>query len=659
MVGRKGYTHALEGVIAALIVVFYLSSIISVPSTTKWTQTTISKESEDLLSAMDHSGFLDRTIARGDTDSFNAMMDVLDRSLSYSITVEGIPKSYIRVGVLVRNSSTYRFSTQTGDWSGTGLPDTFDGSGYRRGNLSTVSGFGDVPFVISDTNRNGLRDYTAVNFDLDSDGSFGETVNGVEEGPYSFSDRFSCRAGVSGCSGETYEVGSFNTTLVLYDGSYASFLEEMKEEMSIGLRTVQFDYGTANPSVEGIEKYDAVIAKDWNASELREYSTKIQDFLEGQNLLIVQEDVDDKDIDSNYLGALGFDFLQGYSLEGSGKTRNVFFSLHDPHLKSYTPANYYIESSIKADDFTTVGDHLETTLRIRGNDIGVKVYDSKVSFETDSYSTNYSIGESVVLEKNRYTVESIRPLKLNPSSDQYFKSFNTGRVDADYHLTKMENRTYNITEYDSTATYSEAYSDREDLPRDYSDGPVNTVCGNSPYHLGNITVEGVKHTFLLVNFELEAPCDNYFEYVYFDFPRDNGGGDGDFDDRDAANGYSDDGPYQYQTNATINGNPYRVIPHRDGDGLDLERIGQRKVGEIPVSTGITPTGGTAALIQRENLGEDDVHLLSSLIAFETQESVKFTQQRTLGETSLGYTYTSTLGRGTPTPYTLNTVWWFQ
>ncbi|MFB6265888.1 MAG: hypothetical protein ABEI07_02275, partial [Candidatus Nanohaloarchaea archaeon] len=264
---------------------------------------------------------------------------------------------------------------------------------------------------------------------------------------------------------------------------------------------------------------------------------------------------------------------------------------------------------------------------------------------------------------NNYRIETVEPLVLQPSGEQYFKSFGTERITADYFLTKMDNRTYNITQYDSTATYSERYHNLSDLPRDYASGPVNTTtCDSSypyTYKLGNITVEGEKHAFLLVNFEVTKPCDQYYEYIYFDFPRSPGGsGDGDFNDG-SSDLYSGDGPHQNQDVLKINNHSYRLTLHLDGNGTTLERMGQRTVGEIPVSTDIEGRGGSAALIQRQDLGDDDMHLVTSLIAYETQEETQFTPSRSLGDTSLGYTYTSTLGEDTPVPYTLNTVWWYQ
>ncbi|MFB6076916.1 MAG: hypothetical protein ABEK12_02195, partial [Candidatus Nanohaloarchaea archaeon] len=157
---RTGYVHALEGMIAALIVVFYLTSIVSVPATTDWTRTRLSKTSEDLLSALDRSGFLDDVVMRNDPESFSTFVRYLEGSVGHAVQIRNIPPSRAGIAVLANNSSTVTVSTTVGDWGGTGLPVSY--SPYRRGNLSTDSRFGDVPFVLSDGSDDSVTEYTMV-----------------------------------------------------------------------------------------------------------------------------------------------------------------------------------------------------------------------------------------------------------------------------------------------------------------------------------------------------------------------------------------------------------------------------------------------------------------------------------------------------------------
>ncbi|MDY6773743.1 MAG: hypothetical protein SVS85_00960, partial [Candidatus Nanohaloarchaea archaeon] len=636
---RKGYIHALEGVIAALIVVVYLSSILSVPETTDWETARISKKSEDLLSALDRSGFLDRTVLRGDSESFAAFVNALDSSIFYSMKLSGLPKRYVDVGVLVKNSSTYIFSTQEGRGGGTELPDS-EGGRYRHGNLNAGPPFGDVPFVISDTVYNDIRGYTSVNFDFNGNGEFGDRVNGVDEGPYNFTDRFPCNSSLGGCSGsQAYEVGEFNTTLLLYNGTTAESLADLESNTSIGRRSVELSYETVNPFYRSVENLDVLWVEDWSAAEMENSRSLFEEFLRRGHLLFIHSAVDSSEIDSNYLSTLGFDYLQGYGLEGSGGTRNVLYSVHGPRNSSYRSAQYYLDSTIRIDGLTDEGGYLSGTVTVRGNDIEFRVSGETVSFETESFSIDYREGETVILEGNSYRIEKVRPLVLNPSGEQGFDSFETEKIDADYHVTRMEGREYNITDHDTSAQFDQKFQNRSDLPQDYSDGPVNTPCDweDYPYKFGDVVVEGIEYNFSLVNFEPQTPCDQYFEFAYFDFNQ-----DGDFDDDNLVR-FSEEGPYQSEYIANISGSRYEVSPHLDGDGIDLIRVGQRLVGEFPVSRDVFGRGGSAALVRRGHLGNDDMHLIASLMAVETQEELVFSRSGSLGTPSLSYSYTSSAG----------------
>ncbi len=649
-VSRKGYIHALEGIIAAIIVVVYLNSIVSLPSTTQWETTRISKQSEDLLSALDRSGFLDRTVLRGDAASFNALVSSLESSLSYSIQVSGLPRQFVDVGVMVNNSSTFRVDTAPGDWGGSGIPSS-EGGVHRQGDLADHPEFGSVQFVLSDTVENDIQEFDAVNFDFNGDGDFG----GPGEGPFNLSNRFTCAGGVTGCDGHIYEPGPFNASLVLYNASIAESLHDRKSEMEIGMRTVSFNYGSVNVFDESVEKFDALWVDGWSAEHMEDRDETFQDFLRDGRMLLLHSAVEKDDIDGNYLSDIGFDHVTEYEVEGS-MTHNIFFSLHGPKNESYRSSQYYLDSGIRQDDFIDSGGFDEATLELRGSTITVRRWPGDtVAFSSESFSVNYSAGASVTLVGNAYQVDDVSPLVLDPVGEQRFDAFDTERIDADYHLTRMEGRTYNITRYDTSAKFSTRFQNRSDLPPDFDQGAVNTPCDwrDHPYKLGDIDIDGTTYDFLLVNFEPETPCDRYFEFVYFDLAEDD-----DFDDNNP-DGSSREGPYQKGDTVNVSSKLYTVSPHIDGNGTDLKRQGLRMVGEIPVSRNVFGRGGSAALVRRDGLGNDDMHLLASLIAHETEAKQQFTPPRTLGETSLGYSYTSSAGRRNSFGYTLQTVWWLQ
>ncbi|MDY6761476.1 MAG: hypothetical protein SVY41_00335 [Candidatus Nanohaloarchaea archaeon] len=647
---RKGYVHALEGVIAALIVVVYLNSIVSVPSTTDWETARISKESEDMLAALDRSGFMDRVVLQNDPESFNAFVNTLSSSASYSIQVSGLPKQFIDVGVLAPNSSTVRAETAAQETQPPGVPASVDSSGFRTGTV-TGDGFNNLDIALADTVKNGITGFSTVSVDLDDDGDF----SGPGEGPYNFSERFTCDGTDTGCTfTEIYEFGPFNTTVPVYNASTAAGLSSKISEMEIGRRTVNISFDAVNPFDERLTRFDTLWIENLDAGGIAEHSRHIENFLRRGRMLLIHSSVDRAAIDANYLGELGFDYIQEYQVDGSDN-RNVLFSLHGPRNESYRPAQYYLDGGIRITDFTGSGGFDTASFTLRGQDITARRWDDQVSFSTSAFQVNHSTGSRATITGNTYRIDTLRPLVLEPVGQQTFDTFNTERVDAEYHLTRMAHRTYNITQYDRTADYDNQFEERSDLPGQYSDGPVNTPCDpdDNPYRLGDITVDGTSYTFIMVNFEPEQPCDGYYEFLYMDL-----NDDGDVDD-DSLSESSHEGPYQEGYRINISGEPYEVSLSLDGTEIKLTRIGQRLVGEIPVSRDMFGRGGAAALVRRPALGHDDAALLTALMARETQEQQAFTAPRTLGDTSIGYTRLSSAGRKNTFGYTLETVWWFQ
>lgn len=645
---RKGYIHALEGVIAALVVVMYLTQIVSVPEPTDWTRTRTSKQSEDLMSALDRSGVLDDAVLRNDPETLNAFINALDSSAGYQMRLRGLPQSQVSVGVLVNNSSTVEASTTPGDHGGTGLPVSY--SGYRQGSLSTA-GLGDVPFVLSDEADNNITAYTSVSFDFDGDSDFGEPG----EGPHRFGERFDCAAGVSGCSGGTYSVGPFNTTLVLYNGSFAEFLAETESDVSIGRRDTALTYETTNRFHEELTRFDALVVHDWTVSEIAEHGAALEDYIAEDRFVLLHTPVVPSAVDGNYLSQLGFDYIQQYRLQGSGDRSNVLYSLHSPGNLSYRPDNYYIDSAMSVSDFSPAGGYDEAAIEIRETDITVRSYGDRVAIGSEDFGTNYTPGDQVVLQGNRYTLEGVDPLVLNPEGQQRFASFDTERIAADYYMTRMRNYGYNITAYDTNASYTVEISDGSDSRLD---GTVGTPCDTDrfPYGLGNITVDGTEYTFAMVNFELDGSCSAYYEYVYLDL-----NDDGDFNDgeTETAADFSGEGPFQKGDVVEIDNRSYEVLPYLDGNGTTLERVGPRLVGEVPVSRDVVEGSGSVGLVVRQDLGDDDVHLLTALLAYGTQQEVSFTDRRVPVDISLGYTYSSRLGEENPLGYTIDSVWWSQ
>lgn len=653
---RSGYVHALEGLVAAIIVVVYVTSVLSIPETTNWESVEVSKTATDLMSALDRSGFLDRVVMRDDPASFTAYVQALDSSLSYSINLQGLPKTHVDIGVIPEALDTIASETERFEPEGTGDQGLPEAEAYRRGEID-LSGIGtpeatETDFVLSDTSGKGVREFDTVNFDFNGDDDFGANA----EGPYTFADRFDCSE-ISGCGAETiYEVGRFNDTLRVHRADRTASLSRMSNT-SIGSRTVELDYETVDPATEPVEHLDVlwVGSADPDDYDAAVYSDVIPGFLERGKLVIVNEEVSRDQVGTPPLSGLGFDYIEAFDIEGETGT-HTFYSLKDPRNASYRSSQYYLDSDIRIYD--PADGNADYTLTVNGTSIGVIVNEAEGTLALGNQGdVSYSVGDRVLIQGNTYLVERVSPPSFAPTGRQRFASFNNERIDADYHVTRATDATYNITAYDRSASYDSEHQDEEDLPESYGSAVVHSSCEGeesyqeNPYRVGDIDMEEDEDAFnfALVNFEPQIEgneCNPYFEFAYVDTDQ-----DGDFK-------ASDDGPFQRGDTVQIQGNNYTVAPMLGGEGINLTRQGPRVVGGVPVSNDVYG-GGSVALVGKEELGDDDRHLLASLMAVETQEELSFTGARTVGDTALGYTYLSSGGRETSYGYTLDTVWWFN
>lgn len=631
---RKGYVHALEGIIAALIITLYLTSMVSVPEAEDWTEARVSKQSEDLIAALDEAEILDKTVLRDDPKSFNAFMSAIDSSMAYTIKTSGLPDSHIDVGILVNDSYTVTAST-TQTNNAPGAPAT---AYHREG---TIRGVG---FVISDTFDDGNVAYNVVDFDWDGDGTY-------ESSSYSFSDQVTCPA-ESACAGEQYEVGPINTTLVLYQSSFAAQAKDAANT-SLGDRPIYLDVSAANPRFERLDKFDALVTIGWSPSQLSTYRSSIESFLAEDNFLAAITDFSPQTIESTYLSSFGFDYIDAYQPNGTGPTTNVLYDTHSPKNESYNANNYYLETSIRLDDFSNTGSYRTGILRLQQQDITVRRSGGTVSFSTDSFAINYSAGDRVTLLQNTYQIASIDPFILYPVEQQRFSSFNTSRIRGDYYATRILRYLYNTTAYDMRANYTDSRQNRHPQWGNVQQSPCQP--SSKPYRTGELTtVTGRTIPFLIVNFEIGydpgTGCNQYFEYAYFNL--NSAQGDQDFED-------AREGPYQRDDKIRIGKDIYTVRPFANGNGTALRKDGPRIVGEIPVQTNVVSGGGQVALINRHISGHDDLSLLRSLILAGTTQRTWFTAPQNVGGESYGYTYTDTAQFGHPQAYILHTVWWLE
>lgn len=202
--------HAIEGVLASLLVLLYLGNIVVAPTQTDWERTALTKRSSDIMGMLSRTGDLDDYIVEDDPESLDALLSVMGTSVGYTMFLQGIPERDIETLVLMNSSEVIRSgTTATAPTAVSSAPDSE--FGYRTG---TING---VDFVLSDSgNNNGVLKHNFVSFDFDGDGEYNSSAFEYVEGPYQTTmDVEWCPGGT--CTGQRYQIGYMNDTLTLYN----------------------------------------------------------------------------------------------------------------------------------------------------------------------------------------------------------------------------------------------------------------------------------------------------------------------------------------------------------------------------------------------------------------------------------------------------------
>ncbi|MDY6777728.1 MAG: hypothetical protein SVU32_03620, partial [Candidatus Nanohaloarchaea archaeon] len=207
---RKAYLYSIEGVLASMLVVFYLSTLVIAPAGEDWTRTSLSKRSGDLLTALSRTGILDRIVRQDSSRILRGLLVAMEAQLDYSIHIRGLPKRRVELMVAMTDEDIHRTgNTPNSTPIGTGLPRSE--SGYRTG---TIHG---VPYAVSDTATNGVTQFTSVNFDFNGNNQWGEIDGRLDEGPYRFGDLVRWCRGYPPCQEQWFRVGYINDSLTLYN----------------------------------------------------------------------------------------------------------------------------------------------------------------------------------------------------------------------------------------------------------------------------------------------------------------------------------------------------------------------------------------------------------------------------------------------------------
>ena len=195
--GSKGFMHAMEGIIAALLLLTYTAAIFQYPqSYSNWVENKQEQVSREYLSSFNDAGLSGLIVENRPAEFVEITRNFLGVRYSYGLYTEGLVPQNLVIGVLSNESVVESTSVDRG-CAASGVPS--DNDWCRDGT------FKGLKFVLVDNDTgvgNNIKDYDSIYFDSDDNGTYDKY-----EGPRSVSNAINV-------SGEMWIFSS------IHDGTY-------------------------------------------------------------------------------------------------------------------------------------------------------------------------------------------------------------------------------------------------------------------------------------------------------------------------------------------------------------------------------------------------------------------------------------------------------
>ncbi|MDY6789438.1 MAG: hypothetical protein SVV03_05765 [Candidatus Nanohaloarchaea archaeon] len=712
---RKGYMHAIEGVISSLLVVIYIGALISSPSPTDWSRTSISKRSGDLMESLSRTGWLDRAVARDSPETLKGISQSIDSGMSYSMQVEGVPPSEASVSLLANRSNIQRTPSfrDTRLGQDDGLPESE--SVYRSG---TILG---TDFALSDIREDGKTLYTTVNFDLNGNGNYSDTVGGVIEGPYRFGNI------LKGCLEEEcgpFSVGYINDTLTTYNiGNYGVLTgheriesgkfnvelsyraEEFRKEISKSGSDFQKEGGswTTTHDLNGVE-LEIEVSDSNSTVYLTVASRRKGPYIEGDRVhllgeiyrlesvmpfmfnpenriasdILLAKDVDPEVLDRHNQTLLSFlsdDNAVIEMLDLEGFTHSSFRDSIQPELDLEWKDIPINEGGTSLNSFGEDSAAEET--RRQFNNIGIRIPRSRYSspnqktrvvgltIRGEPVEANYSVER----EKVRFSIDGDKTEWLGDGDRTALKG-NIFRIKQVFPLEMSPMSRYRfsnlqggkVTGEETIMEVSGWSWDREAGSRNISitdaeesPGVPETDCSRK-YRRGGMRFRGEIYNIYATNIPSCNKEVRNYEYINIDLNR-----NGRFNDTDPDTGarYSREGVYQDDEKVVIDGAEFRVRIAPGSDWVYLERETPEEVPSAVWSSDVYQGNGKVVFTGEKDVGDDIASFIKALFVKTASSKHRFTETTSIGSSASGITYPASVEGETNTPYTVESVWWFK
>lgn len=720
---RKGYVYAIEGIIAGLLVVFYLGNMVQPPETTEWDSTVLNQRSGDLIEAFSSSGILQEVIVDGREDQFPVMVSAVGGDVDQELSLTGLPQRSIGIGVF--RDYTDVMVSETDET--TSAPEGVDESYVNGEERYRTGSIGGVDFYLSDTTEEGSVNYdrVAFNFDGGDISSYDDYL--VDDGPYSVGDVFRGCFDFSNfdeeeCDG-VYQVGYVNTSLVVYNltdleplvtreyissggldisVSYRSFgipgEQTVSEGESIGFRgNVGSSYEVSE--INGEDGFIRVV-KTVSGEDVRD-----RIYVEGQSFNTYDRMFEVSEINEDE-AVLSFDSDMAFDVgitsgEGIDTINSVSKGLEDFLSGGNSLLMLEEFSSVEEEDFEDsfyqeTGFSLEEGFSVQEEGVGFNKLDTEVTTGTSPYVTEFFTTTTHDFSGSRFN-DNYFEFEFGGESYEVEDTYDDGVLVNDRQYKEGDsiilggNRysvldtTYNplsVQPYSENHRFSNFFDGANLLGEEvvlYADGwsfdfsgidkeeGTTQITYSDPEDYGlpsGDSVEQQRQGGVEVNneeFDFVITSIEMTGSDVFDYVNFDFTGDGGYggDDDETGAGFSDEGPHPRGGEVLINGREYRV-DFNDGDNqLVLEYTHDDRVPTGIWNSDVVRGNGDVFVLTSDNLNEEVASIMVPMVVKGSMTEHYFREVDVFGSPNIGTTFSNMVYEETYLPYVLDGVWWYK
>ncbi|MDY6777729.1 MAG: hypothetical protein SVU32_03625, partial [Candidatus Nanohaloarchaea archaeon] len=355
--------------------------------------------------------------------------------------------------------------------------------------------------------------------------------------------------------------------------------------------------------------------------------------------------------EESFQSRLGFEYVN-LSIDRSGSPTNVFASQSGSAAAFISSYFYANDLFIPRQLFRDAGTYLTTNITIRGERYRVNTTGNGwiMVGETLNAAENYSVGQTLEAEGNLFRVASTYPLNLTAQAPYRFRNYLNATMIGGQPVLELRDWSWNVSE-----VAGESYNVSTSLGGGRYEGIPSTDCAD-PYRNASFTLGNPSLDLEVVLSDVDASCDDAYEYVNFDF-----NGNKTFNDVDDATGpgFGAEGIYQTRQTLTMDNRTFQLFVGPEGRWIYLRRIPPDTVPTMLWKTQAYKGNGNVFYMGGRRFGDDGLMLLRAAIARAAMERYRLGEQKIPGSPSVGVSIPDAISGEVYSSYTVDSVWWFQ